>query len=84
MYTDRGDRSRISIVGSYALMGRCPGVTTTPTVWMGCKINRRGFEQYIENWMTLRGRHMEETGNRPVHAEQCAFEWDVRQQCTIQ
>jgi len=50
MYTDRGDRSRISIVGSYALIGRCPSVTLAPTVWTGCKINKRGFEQYKENW----------------------------------
>lgn len=45
MYTDREDRSLISIVGSYALIGRCPGVTLTPNVSVGCKINRRGVEQ---------------------------------------
>lgn len=54
MYTDREDRSRISIVGSYALKGRCPRDTLVP--WIGCKTNKRGFEQYEENWTTLRGR----------------------------
>jgi hypothetical protein len=57
MYTDREDRSRISIVGSYALIGRCPGVTLTPGVWMGCRINRRGFEQYAENWNGSHGSY---------------------------
>ena len=49
MYTEREDRSRISIVGSYALIGRCPNVTLAPAAWTGCKINKRGFEQYKEN-----------------------------------
>ena len=61
MYTDREDRSRISIDGSYALKGRCPSDTLGPTAWIGCKINKRGFEQYMENWTTLRGRYTEET-----------------------
>jgi hypothetical protein len=68
MYTDREDRSRISIVGSYALIGKCPSDTLVPT-WMGCKINKRGFEQYEENWKTSRGRYTGETGNKPVREE---------------
>jgi hypothetical protein len=69
MYTDREDRSRISIVGSYALIGRCPSVTSSPTAWIGCKINKRGFEQYKENWTALRGRYTGEIGSKPVHGE---------------
>jgi UDP-N-acetylglucosamine enolpyruvyl transferase len=69
MYTEREDRSRISIVGSYALIGRCPSITLVPTAWIGCNINKRGFEQYKENWKTLRGRYTEETGSKPVHGE---------------
>ncbi len=69
IYTDREDRSRISIVGSYALIGRCPSVTLAPTAWIGCKINRRGFEQYKENWAMSRGSYTEEMGNKPVHEE---------------
>lgn len=69
MYTDREERSRISIVGSYAFIGRCPNVTSVPTAWMGCKINKRGFEQYEENWATLCGRYTGKTGSKPVHGE---------------
>jgi hypothetical protein len=69
MYTDREDRSRISIVGSYALIGKCPSVTLAPTVWTGCKINKRGFEQYKANWTTSRGRYTGEAGNKPVHGD---------------
>jgi hypothetical protein len=69
MYTDREDRSRISIVGSYALKGRCPSDTLAPIAWIGCKINNRGFEQYKENWKRLCGRYTWEMGSKPVHGE---------------
>ena len=49
MNTERDDRSRISIVGSYALRGRLALASEAPTVEDGWRSKRSGVELYGVN-----------------------------------